>query len=269
VASLGVELGAEVVAPTDDRPFLFFTHGWGDYFAFRSRADTHEVVGWVPVWMLGTLLWVTIAVSLGTAAWPWIARAPWRRDVAAGCWAGYFAGLGLGFLAVEALLIQVFVLVLGHPSYALTCILFSLLLAAGLGSAWAGRRWPAGRMGPVRVACLGVIGLIVALLAGRAQLFDALGGLGVVSRVVASVVVLAPLGFLMGMPFQAGLRALAGQDPAAVSWAWAVNAVTSVLGSVVAMLIALHAGFAAAAWFGAAAYALAAFAAPGGARDVL
>jgi hypothetical protein len=57
----------------------------------------------------------------------------------------------------------------------------------------------------------------------------------------------------MGMPFPAGLREIAGHarafadDPAAnesntIEWAWAMNAASSVLGSVLAIVIALHFG---------------------------
>jgi hypothetical protein len=63
---------------------------------------------------------------------------------------------------------------------------------------------------------------------------------------------LAPLGFLMGMPFPAGLREIAGQDGAfskesatennTIEWAWAMNAASGVLGSVLAILAALNFG---------------------------
>ena len=76
------------------------------------------------------------------------------------------------------------------------------------------------------------------------------------------MLILAPLGFLMGMPFQAALRALGASAPHGVPWAWSINAVTSVLGSVFAMLIALHQGFTVAGWLGAGAYAVAALALP-------
>ena len=48
---------------------------------------------------------------------------------------------------------------------------------------------------------------------------------------------MAPLGFLMGMPFPTGLRRVK-----TVEWAWALNAAASVLGSVMAMIIAIHFG---------------------------
>jgi hypothetical protein len=56
-------------------------------------------------------------------------------------------------------------------------------------------------------------------------------------KILISGAVLAPLGFLMGMPFPSGLRLVE-----TVEWAWALNAAASVLGSVLAMIIAIHFG---------------------------
>jgi hypothetical protein len=70
--------------------------------------------------------------------------------------------------------------------------------------------------------------------------------------------VLAPLGFAMGMPFPTGLRALGNAANSSVEWAWAMNAAASVLGSVLAIVIAVHFGLAATLACGAAAYAAAA-----------
>jgi hypothetical protein len=57
---------------------------------------------------------------------------------------------------------------------------------------------------------------------------------------------LIPLGIAMGMPFPTGLRALAGSAETAagnaIEWAWAMNAASSVFGSVLAMVIAIHWG---------------------------
>ena len=46
----------------------------------------------------------------------------------------YFAGLGLGFIAVELALLQHLTLLLGHPIFTLSILLSVLLLFGGLGS---------------------------------------------------------------------------------------------------------------------------------------
>jgi hypothetical protein len=101
----------------------------------------------------------------------------------------------------------------------------------------------------------------VLFLPGR---LAALVGMAFASRLMISGVLLIPLGFLMGMPFPTGLRALAPKTAEqeettenAIEWAWAMNAAASVLGSVLAMVIAIQFGLTVTLTCGAAAYLLA------------
>jgi hypothetical protein len=64
-------------------------------------------------------------------------------------------------------------------------------------------------------------------------------------RVLVSVVLLAPLGLVLGTAMPTGLTRLAGLHPGAVPWAWAVNGAASVLASVAAVAIAITWGFSA------------------------
>ena len=52
----------------------------------------------------------------------------------------YFVAVGLGYILVEIAFIQRFVLFLGHPTYALTVVIFLLMLSSGAGSLFS-RRW--------------------------------------------------------------------------------------------------------------------------------
>jgi hypothetical protein len=94
---------------------------------------------------------------------------------------------------------------------------------------------------------------------------NALVGLPFVVKLLVSAVLLVPLGLAMGMPFPSGLRALAsapeqGGDSrqACIEWAWAMNAASSVLGSVLAIVIAIQFGLNVTLICGAVAYLLAA-----------
>src|SRR4029077_19928575 len=130
---------------------------------------------------------------------------------------------------------QRFVLFLGHPTYALTVVVFLLLLSSGAGSVAARSSITSGN----RV--LPLLGLISALMLINVillpWLLSAAVGLQFSIKLLVSALVLAPLGFLMGMPFPTGLRLVR-----TVEWAWALNAAASVLGSVMAMIIAIHFG---------------------------
>src|SRR5580693_5021787 len=178
----------------------------------------------------------------------------------------YFIAVGLGYILVEIAFIQRFVLFLGHPTYALTVVIFLLMLSSGAGSLFS-RVWlPRTEQGWIPLALVVLVLVVdVIFLPGR---LAALVGLAFNYRLVISAVLLAPLGFVMGMPFPTGLRALAS-SPApefpsaearpenAVEWAWAMNAAASVLGSVLAMLIAIQFGLTVTLACGAGAYLLA------------
>jgi len=105
---------------------------------------------------------------------------------------------------------------------------------------------------------------VVAYIFALPRALGTLVGLPFPAKLVISGVLLAPLGFVMGMPFPTGLRQIATetlpatslqQPPAsAIEWAWAMNAASSVLGSVAAVMVAIQFGLNAALAGGAAAY---------------
>jgi predicted MFS family arabinose efflux permease len=184
---------------------------------------------------------------------PWALAADSRRGV---LWALYFAGLGIGFIFVEMVLIQRFGLYLGHPVYSLSVVLFALLLTSATGSLLSGR--PAWRHAlPRSLACLAVLLLLYAL--ALPPLLSATRGLPIALRMAIAVVVIGPSGVLMGVPFASGVRRAGAESKPLVSWAWAANGGASVFGSTLAVLVSMTYGFTATLLGGAAAYALALF----------
>jgi hypothetical protein len=167
----------------------------------------------------------------------------------------YFVCVGLGFILVEISLIQRFVLFLGHPTYALTVVVFLMLLASGVGSLTAKRWLPdCSRVWlPLLVIAAGVLAYVWMLPA----VLGALIGQPFVLKFVVSALIIVPLAFLMGMPFPTGLRALAEVQDHRSEWAWALNGAATVLGSVSAMIIAIHFGLNVTLTCGALAYLLA------------
>jgi SAM-dependent methyltransferase len=169
-------------------------------------------------------------------------------------WALYFAGLGLGFILVEIVLVQRFGLFLGYPTYSLSVVLFTMLLSSSLGSLLSGR-WSAADALPRIVAA--VCALILVYAVALPRLLDATLGAATPLRILVAVVAIAPLGFLMGMPFPTGLRRAGLESKGLVSWAWAVNGGASVFGSTLTVLVSMTYGFTASFLCGACAYAIA------------
>ncbi|HVO10488.1 MAG TPA: hypothetical protein VMX54_06995 [Vicinamibacteria bacterium] len=171
----------------------------------------------------------------------------------------YFASLGLGFIGVELSLLQHLTLLLGHPIFTLSILLFTLLASGGLGSAFGGQH----RLSRV---CAAVALLAAAYALALPRLVPALLPLPLVARIALAVLLVAPLGFLMGMPFPRALQAT-GQGPfPPPPFYWGLNGIFSVVGSIATMVAAVLVGFTWAMLGGASLYVLAALAAPTFAR---
>ncbi len=225
----------DVHPPTDDRPFFFHFFKWSQTRAvLQQLGKTWQPWGGsgylVLVALLGVALFASTLLILLPLAGKKGEKGPKGRGLL------YFGLLGLGFLFVEIPLMQRFILFLGRPLYAVTTVLAALLLFSGLGSL-AAARFSARRTLPL---------LVVAILLyplGLGPLFRALLGMSLPVRLLATLLSLAPLGWLMGTPFPGGLAWLRERAPGLVPWAWAVNGCTSVLASILAAMIALSAGF--------------------------
>jgi hypothetical protein len=158
---------------------------------------------------------------------------------------GFFAAIGLGFLVLEVVMIQRFVLFLGFPTYALSVVLFALLVFTGLGSLLSTRAGTDPRR--TLVVALAAAAAMIALMAfGLQPLLRALIDLPFSLRIALTVALLAPLGVTLGMAMPLGLRRLEGLYPSGVAWAWGINGVASVLASVLAITVAIMFGFTAA-----------------------
>ena len=153
----------------------------------------------------------------------------------------YFLAIGAGYILIEVALIQKFVLFLGHPTYALTVVIFSMLVSSGLGSYLS--RAIVGESNRRLVAVLAAAAGLVAILAFSAQaVLSAGAGLPLPIKIAATVLLIGPAGFAMGIPFPCGLRFLETRYQLSVRWAWSLNAAASVLGSVGALVLALYLG---------------------------
>jgi hypothetical protein len=172
----------------------------------------------------------------------------------------YFTALGLAFMFVEIAFIQKFILFLSHPVYAVAVVLTAFLLFAGLGSRVAARFQAAGRSRrAVGLAAAAIAGLALLYVLGLPPIFRQWMGLADSVKIGLSVLLIAPLAFAMGMPFPLGLSRLAERSPALIPWAWALNGFASVVGAVLATLLAIHWGFTAVVIVAVALYLTAAF----------
>lgn len=137
---------------------------------------------------------------------------------------------------------QQLVLYLGHPTASISVVLFSLLSFSGLGSFISGR-FPGDSRRYLRgvIPILGTMGLIYAVILSPLALATLAWDFP--WRVALSVILLAPLGLIMGMPFPLGIRLVDSFNNRLIPWAWGVNGCASVLGSILSVIIAMTFGF--------------------------
>lgn len=254
---------------TDDRPYFHHFFKWGSFLeAYRLRdRGGMPLIEWGHVILLMTL-GVTLVLSALLIILPLFGlRRNRPADHAGGTAAWrvllYFFAIGLAFLFVEIAFIQKFQHFLHHPIYAIAVSLTGFLLFAGLGSFASGRLSPRfARRSLATLTILG-IGLLAAVyLLSLDALFGQLGHLPVAAKMVLSLLLIAPLAFLMGMPFPLAVAALRQADAARIPWAWGINGYASVISSSLATLIAVHAGFSAVVVAAVTLYLLALFAFP-------
>lgn len=232
------------IAPTtDDCPYFF------SYVKWRHPLDSYARLGDIPSASQGNPLFIllqlafSVALSAVLILWPISRRADVPKAGTARFLA-YFASLGLGFVFIEVSAIQKLTLFLGQPVYSLTVTLFSLLVSTGLGSLLLG-----GRFSPrdARIWAIPAgIAVYVAVFLGLSSFFVShLIGLPLAARIFLTAVALAPMGFLLGVPFAYGLRVVNLHHPSLAPWAWAVNGCASVIGSIATVVISMNFGFAA------------------------
>jgi predicted membrane-bound spermidine synthase len=157
-------------------------------------------------------------------------------------WLGYFAALGLGFIMVEIALLQRFLLFLGQPIYTYAVVLAGLLVFTGIGSHAAGS-WGTELHRILKGALLCAIVLVIIMAVITPAVFSAALGLSISWRIVIALLLVAPLGFVLGIPFPLGLRLAMQRSSALGSWAWGVNGFFTVIGTVLALILGMMIGF--------------------------
>jgi hypothetical protein len=247
-----------IAPPTDDSPFFFHMLRPRDLLgletwraALRGSLADVQAVG-----VLGVLLLTVVGLTVLCIVVPLALTSDRGLLAGAAPLFVFFAGIGFGFMLVEISQMQRLIIFLGHPTYGLSVVLFAMLASSGVGSLAAGRLRAAGVRAALPllllVVVLGVFGIVTPFVV---RAFEAAT---TIVRIAVAVGLLLPIGFLMGMAFPLGMRAAAGRAATLTPWLWGINGATSVCASVIAIVIALQWGIAAAFWTGVACYVAAA-----------
>jgi spermidine synthase len=248
----------DVTPATDDRPFFFYQNRFSDIGELLAAGKPAYLFGNGLFILAKVALIALVLVAVFLVAPFVLARKELSRGRGSPVWdLAYVACLGLGFMFVEIGSIQKLTLYLGRPTHTLAVVLLTLLVAGAAGS----RLFAA--LGGGKKRLLIAIGALVLLLtalwiAGLGDLLlGATAAWSSTARALIASLLLAPAGLLLGMPFPAGLAAIASRAQSRIPWLWCINSATSVLGSVLAVLLAMHLGVPVVLGLGAAIYLLA------------
>jgi SAM-dependent methyltransferase len=256
------EFLVDIAAPTDDRPYFFFAglNRLSDFGLYLDPAGTGLLGGTVVM-----LFWMGFGFAALIAALIVLPLLLRRRDSQGAPRRGgatvvaYFSALGVGYIAVQISFIQRFTMFLGHPVYAVSVVLLAFLLSSGAGSVVSDRLFRSGTLGFGRLS-LGLAALLLLYNVALPPLFASSAlAWPVAAKIALSIALIAVLAFPMGMFFPQGIRLVERISSDHVPWAWGANSAASVIGSIVALILAIHAGFAAVAAVGALVYVLVAW----------
>lgn len=232
---------------TDNQPYFFNFFKWSvlpDIVSLKDKGGM-PLVEWGYMVLVATLAQAVIA-SIALIMLPLVLSRttsvePTRRAFIS---LMYFLILGLGFLFIEIAFMQKFILFLHHPIYAIAVTLASFLIFAGAGSYYSKQLSSVkGASAAIKLAVIVivVIGMTYSLFLDAILSF--LLSLPVAIKVLLTALFIAPLAFAMGMPFPIALSYLNDNDARLVPWVWGVNGCASVISAVLAMVLAIHAGF--------------------------
>jgi hypothetical protein len=241
-----------VSPPTDARPFFFnqlrLTNVRDMYRMFNEIRDGNSTVfgeGLVAVGNLIALGTLLLIVLLSFIVVFFVVVLPARSTVRSVdrrlAWAGssYFLLTGFGFMFVEIGLIQRLSVFLGHPVYALSIGLFSIILSTGIGSFLSERFKLSGMLD--LILWLGLLATYLLLLPHWMShlTHSTLESASLPIRALVSIAVVFPAGILMGYGFPTGLRLVSSIDPKPTPWFWGINGAAGVLSSGLAVLCSI------------------------------
>jgi hypothetical protein len=253
-AAFGAAYSFDISPPTDDRPFFFqmvrlqdvfdSVSVWEDYLTKPTRVLFSLAIAVLSLTFLSIVL--PLALTTNKAA----LRGMLPFFV-------FFSGIGLGFMLIEISQLQRLIIFLGHPSYALSVVLFSLLLSSGIGSLATQRLGNPHPRLSILWPFVPLVVLLIAFAFVTPLAIDRLDSATTPFRIVAATAMLVPIGFLMGMPFPIGMKLASLRPNAPTAFLWGINGAMSVCASVLAVLVALSWGISSAFWAGCVSYAVA------------
>jgi hypothetical protein len=155
----------------------------------------------------------------------------------------YFSLIGAGFMLIEIGLIQRLSVFLGHPVYALGILLFTIILSAGTGSFFSEYLALTSKYLKYVLPFLTVVLIISDKFILDAVISNMISS-PELNKIFVSILIIFPLGFILGFFFPMGMRFVKSGSKAQTPWFWALNGIFGVLFSALAVFISIYSGIA-------------------------
>lgn len=250
--------------PTDDKPFFFHLTNLSAVFKDVTSMGALENIGiayydfYAMQFLAGLIILVSlIALILFAIPLTKILKNGNKVTLTNNIIAfGYFSSLGLGFMLYESALIQRLSVFLGNPVYALSVVLFTLLLATSLGSYAASfliklKQIPVLKISVVQVIILVVLGIFIS------DIISYFASSTTPIRILVAVLLIFPASFFMGMFFPVGISLIAKIKDISGPWCWAFNGMTSTCAAIYSIGLSISYGISSTFWVATGFYVLA------------
>jgi spermidine synthase len=250
---------SQIEPATDDRPYFNLSekslNPFSNGISQILKGPLEDLPqGLITLYMTGTIaiFYATIFILI-PLFFSFAGKQQWRNKINSLL---YFSCLGMGFIVIEFVFIQLFMHLIGSPLYTYSIVLFTLLLGAGIGSIASDHfkitpsfRW--------FVPFIGILFAITFLLAVYPIARDMLLATSLATRITAAILFIFPVSFFLGMPFPLGILSLEHQPKGSIAWAWGMNGLFTVIGGLLGIVSSIQWGFKITLWIACAIYALA------------
>lgn len=245
----------DISPPSDDKPFFFqmlnikdiFTPTFwkeGNNYSFNNQSVT--VLGLL---LIAVMLLTTMCIVLPLS----ISQKTHQIKNNAGLML-FFLSIGLGFMLIEISQIQRLSLFLGHPTYGLSVVLFTLLISCGIGS-MSGTKINQLMKPSFSILLIPII--LTAYFFYSHSLIDFFKSSTEIIRILIASLMLFPIGLSMGIALPLGIKTANENCAEITPWLWGINGAASISGAVLAVAISLASGITMTYWLGVVCYVIA------------
>jgi hypothetical protein len=239
---LSAALNGSGAPATDDKPFFFNMTRMSDAFNPAKWQGQGHDVNLKAVQVVAGLLIFVFLLTLVTVIVPVLLKAEKGSLKGSLPLTTFFVCIGLAFILVEISQMQRLIILLGHPTYSLSVVLFAILVSGGIGS-YLTRNVDGPYLDHAIVRRMTVMVIFLIGTGGSTPyMIRTFVASPTPVRIAVALSLLMLPGVYMGMCFPMGMKLAARRGHDITAWLWGINGAMSVVASVLCVVIAMSFG---------------------------